>query len=162
MRAGHYQRTSFILFVCFLIWSWSSYAQQNSVEAAADYEFLVVANTRAPINLSRIELQRVFTGKMTHLANGQAIYPVFQVASSSAYQGFLVERLYLYPHQLQRIWQQLIFSGRKAKPMYVADDQQMLQYVRQNQGAIGFIRKAKRPELAPSEAHLQFFVWQRG
>ncbi len=114
-----------------------------------EYDYIIVANVQSPLVTSQIELQRIFTGRTRELANGEIIFHL----------GFLYERLRLFPYQVERIWQQRIFSGRASQPILLDSDQAVVDYVRANPGAIGYIKNPDA-EKYPTFAPLQLYVWQ--
>ena len=124
-----------------------------------EYDYIIVANVQFPLVTSQLELHRIFTGRTRELPNGEIIFPVFQSAKSPSHLGFLYERLRLFPYQVERIWQQRIFSGRASQPVLLDSDQDVVAFVKANPGAIGYIKNPDA-EHYPSFAPLHLYVWQ--
>ncbi|REL28420.1 hypothetical protein DXX93_18850 [Thalassotalea euphylliae] len=64
---------------------------------------------------------------------------MFVLASSDPlHQRFSKEILKIFPYQLDRIWNKMIFSGVGSAPIVVKDHATLLEEVRNTPGAIGY------------------------
>ena len=115
-----------------------------SAPASLRAELVVVAHPAAKVTqLSRSDLINIFMGRYRKLPSGVAALPVDL--------GPLRERFYrqLVNKDLAEInsyWARLVFSGQASPPLQVAEEAEMLAYLRRNPGAIGFIDRADVPE----------------
>ena len=124
--------------------------------AENDKKYIVVANIDSELELSQIELQRIFTGRTNRLPTEEVVTPILQNDDSDSYIGFLSERLDLFPYQVKRIWQQRIFSGRVNEPIILNSDEAVIEYVRNNPGSLGFIQRPEELNLEP----LKLYAYQ--
>ena len=56
---------------------------------------------------------------------------------------FAKKILSIFPHQLRRAWDRLVYSGTGQAPITVDTAEEMLQSVASTDGAIGYIQKQK-------------------
>lgn len=71
--------------------------------------------------------------------DGTAIKVFVLPASSAPHQQFCREQLQLFPYQLERVWQKLIYSGTGTAPGLLQDKNTMLAMIAKTPGAIGYI-----------------------
>ncbi len=115
-----------------------------SVPASLRAELVVIVHPSAETDqLSRSDLINIFMGRYRKLPSGVAALPVDL--------GPLRERFYrqLVNKDLAEInsyWARLVFSGQASPPLQLAEEKEMLAYLRRNPGAIGFIDRANVPE----------------
>ena len=56
-----------------------------------------------------------------------------------AHRRFCTDVLHVLPHQLQRSWDRLIYSGAGQAPIRVASEEEMLEMIAATPGAIGYL-----------------------
>lgn len=104
--------------------------------AAAD--LAVVAHPKSALGaLTPRQAQDLFLGRTRMLPNNHAATPIDQASPLRAdfYQKLTGRPL----EQIDAYWARLTFTGQASPPQRVADDQAVLQGVRENQDAIGYI-----------------------
>jgi ABC-type phosphate transport system substrate-binding protein len=109
------------------------------IRAQSDYSFVVVVNTANPTSaLPRSAVAQLFL-KRAAWADGQRALPVDQPEESRTRRDFtqLVHRKSVMA--IRSYWQQQIFSGREVPPPEKKSDQEVLQFVRTNPNAIGYV-----------------------
>lgn len=100
----------------------------------------VIAHRSNPVSsLSREELSRIFLKKVTRWENGQLVLPV-ELPENSAVR----ERFSRAVHRrsvaaVEAYWQQRIFSGREVPPPERTADADVVEYVKANPNAIGYV-----------------------
>ena len=77
--------------------------------------------------------------RQTTWPDGQAIKVYVLDSQNLSHTIFAKNILGVFPYQLERIWDQLAFSGLGDKPFTVSDEAQMIEKVSQQPGAIGYI-----------------------
>ena len=108
--------------------------------AADDAPFRVVVHRSNPVtSLSRAELSAIYMKRTRSWAGGGEIVPVEQPVRSRTREQFsqLVHGKSV--AYVTRYWQRLIFSGRAVPPAEVRSSQAVLDFVKNNAGAIGYI-----------------------
>ncbi len=108
--------------------------------AALPAEFVLVANpsVSAPA-LSRSEASRIFLRLQTEWPDGGHARPVDQSKSSALRDAFSRDVLGKSLPAVEQYWTQAIFSGRAVPPIEKRSDADVLAYVRENPGAIGYV-----------------------
>lgn len=106
--------------------------------APAPYQ--VIVNGKNPMTqVSRRLLSEVFLKKKTRWDGGELIRPVDQEADSAVRRQFSEHILKRSVSAVRSYWQQIIFAGRDVPPPELTGDAQVLTYVRQYAGAVGYV-----------------------
>jgi ABC-type phosphate transport system substrate-binding protein len=105
-----------------------------------DTKLHIIANQSVEVDsLDQDQIRRIFTMYQTNWPNSQPIV-VFVLANQHAsHQLFSREALGLFPYQLERIWNKLIYSGLGEGPIRLQNETEMLTKVQQQPGAIGYL-----------------------
>jgi ABC-type phosphate transport system substrate-binding protein len=105
--------------------------------AAAPYR--VIVHPRNPaVSAERIFVADAFLKKATRWRHGEAIRPV-DLADSAPRRKFTEDVLTRSVSAVRSYWQQQIFSGRGIPPPELDSDQDVVKFVLQNPGAIGYV-----------------------
>ena len=124
--------SKFLLLLVF--WAFTAYSEVPAVK--------VVVNPSVPSNeISLGLLRRVFSMRQTEWQNNQTIKVYVLENQHHIHQTFTTKMLGLFPYQLDRIWNKLVYSGLGQKPTVVANEQEMFEKVSQQPGAIGYLMK---------------------
>ena len=96
------------------------------------------------VELSRYDQQTaafedIFMKKTSTWSDGHQALPVDQAASSSTRYGFSKVIFGRDVNAIKSYWQRQIFSGRGVPPPEKASDEEVLTFVRENSGAIGYV-----------------------
>ena len=100
----------------------------------------VVVNRNVIINqITHIELQAIFTMRMRAWPDGQPIR-VFVLGDNAPEQAEFAKKLLdIFPYQLRRYWDRLVFSGTGQAPIELASPGEMYNRVASTPGAIGYL-----------------------
>ena len=108
--------------------------------AAMAAEFVLVANPSVSTTaLSRSEASRIFLRLQSDWPDGGHARPVDQSKSSPLRDAFSREVLGKSLASVEQYWTQAIFSGRAVPPVEKRSDSDVLAYVRENPGAVGYV-----------------------
>jgi ABC-type phosphate transport system substrate-binding protein len=100
----------------------------------------VVVNTFNPfVEITIADLGQLFLRKTETWMNGQPAMPVDQLERASVRQAFSVEVLGRPAQAVKAYWRQRIFSGRAVPPPELGSDVEVVEYVRANPYAIGYV-----------------------
>jgi ABC-type phosphate transport system substrate-binding protein len=103
-------------------------------------EIQVVVNTSVERKYISVEqIRRIFSMRQTTWSNDQAITVYVLSNQHQTHQVFSTKVLGMFPYQLDRIWNKLVYSGLGEEPIKVQTEQEMLDRVSQNPGAIGYV-----------------------
>ena len=107
---------------------------------ARQSKYVIIVRADCPIaSAERAFIEQVFLKKITHWGNDEVIRPVDLTATSPVRQRFTEEMLGKSVEAVTSYWQQRIFSGRDLPPPEMANDEELIQYVQQHRGAIGYV-----------------------
>jgi ABC-type phosphate transport system substrate-binding protein len=114
-----------------LLASFASFAEEPGVR-------VIVNPANRETSLSREHLSKLFLGKQTTWPSGAQVDPVDQRASN-AREKFVQWAHHRSAAALSLYWQQQVFSGRGSPPPEKAGDAEVIEYVSQNPGAVGYV-----------------------
>ena len=89
--------------------------------------------------LTKSKLRRIFIMRQTKWADGTPIRVFVLEQRSELHQSFCKSSLGLFPYQLERQWNKLVYSGLGEAPTVVRDREAMLKRVASTPGSIGYI-----------------------
>jgi len=131
MRVAHALRLLFWL--CLL-------ALGGLAETPSTPPYQVIVNAaNGVVSVDRKFLSDTFLKKTTRWGNGELIRPVDQHALSEVRRRFTEQVLNRSVTAVRSYWQQVIFSGRDVPPPELAGDAEVVEYVNQHTGAIGYV-----------------------
>lgn len=116
--------------------SWTALSCAQELIAAADVPDRV---------LTRNQARLYFTQRMNLWSDGTPVEVFVLPDDHPLHQSFCKHVLGLYPYQLRRVWDRMIFSGTGQAPRSVATEEQMIKGVASTPGAIGYATKGVRP-----------------
>lgn len=90
-------------------------------------------------NVSRSFLRAAFTMRARRWPNGQTVRVFVHKQDHPAHQQLCKTVLNMYPYQLRRSWDRLVYSGTGQAPVEVASESEMRAKVAQTPGALGYV-----------------------
>lgn len=106
----------------------------------ADASFRVVVNESNPIpELNVGQISKIFLKKVSRWSNGVEAQPVDLPESSPTREIFTQAVHHRTVANIKNFWQRQMFSGNERPPIEQPDETAVLEYVRQNPGAIGYV-----------------------
>lgn len=112
--------------------AFSAYSQVPAVQ-------VVVNSSVKSKDISVEQIRRIFSMRQTTWSNEQVITVYVLSNQHQTHQTFSTKVLGMFPYQLDRIWNKLVYSGLGEDPIEVQSEQEMLERVSQNPGAIGYV-----------------------
>ncbi|MFC4346908.1 hypothetical protein ACFO5Q_03515 [Kordiimonas lipolytica] len=117
-----------------------------SAKASAEEKMLIIANKNVPVEAMELEeLNRIFMLKRQVWPDGSPVVPVNREASSPARREFTEKVLGRSMRSLANYWNQMQFKGFMP-PVVQESDAAMAAFVRNVDGAIGYVVADKVPE----------------
>ena len=103
-------------------------------------ELAVIAHVKNNIDsLSKKQVQDIFLGRTHVYPSGRFALPIDQ--SSQLRAEFYLKLTARPLEQINAYWARILFTGLASPPQQLPDDEAVLQAVRENEGAIGYIGK---------------------
>lgn len=104
-----------------------------------DYDILVIINGELGIDSISIEdLNRIYLGKKRNLG-GKNITRLASLESGVTHQQFLSNCLNRSHSSFINYWKRMVFTGKGVMPSVFRDEEALVEYVRRNKSAIGYI-----------------------
>ncbi|MBN7823597.1 hypothetical protein [Bowmanella dokdonensis] len=91
--------------------------------------------------LSAAQLRRIFTMRQRQWPSGEPIKVYVLPNQDPLHQHFTKSQLSMFPYQLERLWNKLVYSGLSERPLEVYSQDQMLKAIGATPGAIGYLSK---------------------
>jgi ABC-type phosphate transport system substrate-binding protein len=133
-------RSGILFFVLFILAPRAARAEERGSGKSG---FLVVINAENSVNsLERQALADIYLKRVTRWPNDTIIRPVDLAPELAARRQFSEVVLSRSVSGVKSYWQQLLFSGRDVPPPELMNDEQVIQYVLKNPGAIGYVSRA--------------------
>jgi ABC-type phosphate transport system substrate-binding protein len=126
------KRTQLILMALLVSLAWPAAA------TAAGYK-VIVNNANGTSSIAKKELSQLFMKKTAKWHDGTTVVAVDQTEKSPARERFTQEIHAKSIAAVKSYWQQQIFSGRDVPPVEKTTDAQVVAFVKQNAGAIGYV-----------------------
>lgn len=109
---------------------------------AAGENIVIIANTSVPVDsLSRGALNDIFLGIEAAWKDAQEISIALQ-EKSDIHSAFTNEFTNKSPSQFKMHWRKLVFLGQASQPDSFGTEQELIDYVAKNPGAIGYVSAA--------------------
>ncbi|VAW56037.1 hypothetical protein MNBD_GAMMA07-1696 [hydrothermal vent metagenome] len=100
---------------------------------------VVIVNTANPdASISKKVAKKIFMGKKTSTGSTEVI-PVDQSEGSTARDDFYKKAAKKSPEKMKSYWSKMIFSGRAQPPKVISGDAAIIDWVKQNKNAIGYV-----------------------
>jgi ABC-type phosphate transport system substrate-binding protein len=110
----------------------------GSVSFSMAADILVIANKGvSSSSLSKDQLQRIYLGKLSRWENGDKIN--FCLVKSDLLEQFTQEYLGQSAMNYFKYWKKLVFTGKGSMPPFYEKDEDVIQFVAETKGAIGFV-----------------------
>lgn len=102
-------------------------------------DVVIITNEGVPTQtLSRDDIKQIFLGKKTTWDNGEKI--IFAVQDrTEASDLFLKKYILKSAYQFDIYWKKQVFTGKGRTPRSFSSDQELVQFVSQTHGAIGYV-----------------------
>lgn len=125
-----------------------SYKQFTLLAIASLFIFAPLANAGVAvithpgvkeIGLSKSKLAKIYLGKLKNYSNGKKIKAVDLPKDSKAHKKFYKSVIKKSDSAMNRYWSKLKFTGKGKPPKKLNNTREVLKWVANNEGAIGYI-----------------------
>lgn len=126
------KRLLFILiFLCGLL---------TNLHAQQDFSNLtILGNKTGKSTISLNELRNIFKGKYTNWSNGESVSIILPSPKTSLAEPVAKLIYQTSVTSMQKFWLSLVFQGRFSPPIFTDNDQETIQQIQKNPGAIGVV-----------------------
>ncbi|MFH2065851.1 MAG: substrate-binding domain-containing protein [Pseudomonadota bacterium] len=99
---------------------------------------LIIANNSvSQESLNKEDLQNIFLGKMAKWSDNTSIY--FVTSENEVHEDFLKTYINRSSSQFRNYWRKMVFTGKGQKPKALNSDEEIIQFVSETSGAIGYV-----------------------
>lgn len=102
---------------------------------------VVVHPTVTHETIARSTLRAIFGMRLRNWPDGMPIVVFVLRSDDPAHAAFTKQTLDMFPHQLQRAWNRLVYSGTGQAPMVVSSPQEMADKIATTPGAVGYLSR---------------------
>ncbi len=115
---------------------------------------IIVNQSVASNNKSLNKTRAIFTMRQRFWPNGEKI-KVFTLADNHPlHKNFTKNNLHMFPHQLRRVWDRMVFSGTGQAPIKLDSEDEMLKKIATTPNAIGYLSSE------PENENIRLFIYQ--
>ena len=127
-------------FSALLLWIGAFWTATARAETPAQPIAVVVNQSVDITTLTPAQLRMIFAGRTQFWPDGSRIRVFVQPPESDTHQYFCRQLLNIYPYQLERIWQRVVYSGQGEAPKTIDTAQAMQDAIGKTPGAIGYLQ----------------------
>jgi len=103
-------------------------------------EVLIIANKNvSEDSISKVEVKNIFLGKTVKWADKSNIS--FVILKNGIHKDFLKEYIKRSSSQYKNYWKKMVFTGKGSQPRAFETEKELIQYVAETDGAVGYISK---------------------
>jgi ABC-type phosphate transport system substrate-binding protein len=113
-------------------------AATTSASGVQEFQVIVHPSVQGT-RISKANLSALFTGKTSRWGDKSQVLPVDQSAKTPVRRAFTTSVIGLSLGELQLYWQRLVSTEHVFPPPIKDSDEEVLAYVAQNAGAIGYV-----------------------
>ena len=99
---------------------------------------IVNSNTTQHV-ISRNGLSAIFKMRLRHWKDGSPVTVFVLEDENPLHKLFCKQILNVFPHQMRRSWNKLVFSGTGQAPIVVANKEEMITKISTTPGAVGYL-----------------------
>lgn len=111
------------------------------VSTAAFSEVVIIANNSvAESTISQNDLKKIFLGKTVKWPDKSSVNFVI-LKSGETHKKFVKTIVSKSPSQFKNYWKNMVFTGKGSKPKTFANQKDLIKYVSDTEGAIGYAEK---------------------
>lgn len=125
------------IFLCF--WFDKGYPESFSTKDNPDNVYVIVNSANPQRKISQTGLNAIFNMHLRHWSDGSPITVYVLNDEDPLHKTFCKQKLHVFPHQIRRGWNRLVFSGTGQAPLQVETKEDMLKQVSETPGAVGYI-----------------------
>ena len=123
--------------------------------AGARADYFVIVHAGNPIEaLTRQQVLNLFMGRTRAFPNKQLALPFDLPRDSAERAGFYAALTGMSGAQLNSYWSRLMFSGQVMPPLVLGSESTMLDIVRRNASAIGYVRHPPAADAGVKTVHV--------
>ncbi len=107
----------------------------------------IIVNKSVPsVELTLDDTRAIFAMRKRFWPNGKQIIVFALTDSSPVHKDFVKKNLIMFPHQLRRVWDRMIYAGTGEAPIQLDSEQDMIDKIANTPDSIGYIKNRPKNE----------------
>ena len=107
----------------------------------------IVVNQSVPVGEYSLNKTRaIFTMRQRFWSNGKKVQVFVLADNHPLHKTFTKKKLHMFPHQLRRVWDRMVFSGTGRAPVILNTEEEMLDKISNTPNAIGYLNSGTENE----------------
>ncbi len=99
---------------------------------------LITNNSVIDTSISKGDVKRIFLGKKKHWSDGSPI-KVITLKTGAVHENFMETYVNKTPYSFSAFWRRAIVTGTGIPPKSFKTEKELLRFIAENQGAVGYI-----------------------
>lgn len=134
-----FKKKYFSLYSLLILLAQFPFVSVSADSLAEDTVYAIVNHSIKQSSISRNGLSAIFKMRLRQWSDGSTISVFVLGDDNPIHKQFCKNILNVFPHQMRRSWNKLVFSGTGQEPMVVADEEEMIEKVGSTPGAVGYL-----------------------
>lgn len=109
---------------------------------ATSQTVMVVNQDNSISSITKSQISGIFLGNSTKWSNGMKAIPVDQAKTTKAGKAFLANIVGMTESEYKNLWVEKMLSGEAEPPPLKSSDAEVISYVKENIGAVGYVSAA--------------------
>ncbi|MCY7297370.1 phosphate ABC transporter substrate-binding protein [Alteromonas sp. a30] len=105
-------------------------------------DIVVIVNSSNDVVMAKSDVRRIYMGKSGQFPNGKPTKAMNYESNNALRHQFDKGLLNRDPAQIQALWAKLVFTGQGIPPTIAANPQDMINFVKSEPNAIGYINES--------------------
>jgi ABC-type phosphate transport system substrate-binding protein len=115
------------------------YPESFPTKGNPDAIYVIVNSANPQRQISQTGLNAIFNMRLRHWSDNSPITVYVLPDEDPLHKIFCKQKLRVFPHQIRRGWNRLVFSGTGQAPLVVETKEEMLKRVGETPGAVGYL-----------------------
>jgi ABC-type phosphate transport system substrate-binding protein len=116
-------------------------------ETSSSEGLLLIGNNTGLESVSRKQLKGIFSGSQSIWNTKEQVVIVMPSSKADFADDFALSILQMTQSALHKYWLGLVFQGRANPPVFLNSSREILEYVKNNPGAIGMVKISVKEEV---------------
>lgn len=117
------------------------------LETSSSEGLLLIGNKTGLESVSRKQLKGIFSGLQSIWNTKEQVVVVMPSSKADFADYFASSVLQMTQSELHKYWLGLVFQGRANPPVFLNSSKEILEYVKNNPGAIGMVKMSEKEEV---------------
>lgn len=106
-------------------------------------DFVMIGNNTGFKTTSKSNAKAIFRGKYSSWKNGESVTIVLPSTKSENVVNVASQVYGMTVKGMQKYWLEQVFQGRSNAPVFLESDDEIINYVKRNPGAVGVVKASK-------------------